>query len=114
MAAHSAFLRGAVRVFIVDKELDRLALGRKIGAEPVNLAGGDPVEQIQESTSGRGVDRGVEAVGYQAHDRTGQEHPEMVLDNLVNVVRATGGIGVVGVYLPQDPGASNDLAQERS
>lgn len=27
----------------------------------------------------------AEAVGYQAHDPTRQEHPEMVLDNLVNV-----------------------------
>ena len=112
MAAHSAFLRGAGRVFVVDKEKDRLALAQKLGADPVNLAEADPVEQILEATSGRGVDRGVEAVGYQAHDPTGQEHPEMVLDNLVNVVRTTGGIGVVGVYTPQDPGASSDLAKE--
>ena len=35
-------------------------------------------------------------VGYQAHDPTGQEHPEMVLDKLVEVVRATGRLGVVG------------------
>jgi glutathione-independent formaldehyde dehydrogenase len=112
MAAHSAYLRGASRVFVVDKEADRLALAQKIGAEPVNLAQGDPVGQILERTAGRGVDRGVEAVGYQAHDPTGQEHPEMVLDNLVEVVRSTGGIGVVGVYMPQDPGAANDLAKE--
>jgi glutathione-independent formaldehyde dehydrogenase len=110
MAAHSAFLRGARRVFVVDKEQDRLALAQKIGAESISLASGDPVEQILEATSGQGVDRGVEAVGYQAHDPTGQEHPEMVLDNLVNVVRTTGGIGVVGVYMPQDPGAANELA----
>lgn len=35
----------------------------------------------------------------------------MVLDNLVNVVRATGRIGVVGVYVPEDPGAANELAK---
>jgi glutathione-independent formaldehyde dehydrogenase len=112
MAAHSAFIRGAARVFVVDKEPSRLALASKIGADPVNLADGDPVEQIVESTQGRGVDRGVEAVGYQAHDPTGQEHPEMVLDNLVKVVRSTGAIGVVGVYMPEDPGAANDLAKK--
>lgn len=112
MAAHSAFIRGAARVFVVDKESDRLALAQKIGAVPVNLADGDPVRQIVEATHGRGVDRGVEAVGYQAHDPTGQEHPEMVLDNLVKVVRSTGAIGVVGVYTPEDPGAANELAKQ--
>jgi glutathione-independent formaldehyde dehydrogenase len=28
------------------------------------------------------------------------------------VVRSSGGIGVVGVYVPEDPGAANDLAKE--
>ena len=111
MAAHSAFLRGAARVFVVDKEPDRLALAERIGAEPINLGDGDPVELIIEANSGE-VDRGVEAVGYQAHDPTGNEHPELVLDNLVNVVRSTGALGVVGVYVPNDPGANGDLAQE--
>ncbi|RBY87802.1 glutathione-independent formaldehyde dehydrogenase [Blastococcus sp. TF02A-30] len=112
MAAHSALLRGASEVFVVDKEPDRLRLAGSIGATPVDFSQGDPVEQLMDATGGRGVDRGVEAVGYQAHDPSGQEHPELVLDNLVQVVRSTGGIGVVGVYMPQDPGAATDLAKE--
>jgi hypothetical protein len=40
----------------------------------------------------------------------GQEHPEMVLDKLVEVVRATGRIGVAGAYNPQDPGAATENA----
>jgi glutathione-independent formaldehyde dehydrogenase len=112
LAAYSAVLRGAGRVFVVDKERDRLALAEKIGAEAVDLNDGDPAEQILQETRGEGVDRGVEAVGYQAHDPTGDEHPEMVLDNLVKVVRSTGGIGVVGVYMAQDPGAADDLARQ--
>ncbi|NHC14593.1 glutathione-independent formaldehyde dehydrogenase [Motilibacter deserti] len=112
MAAHSALLRGSSQVFVVDKEADRLALATKIGATPIDLGQGDPVQQILDATNGRGTDRGVEAVGYQAHDPSGEEHPELVLDNLVQVVRTTGGIGVVGVYMPQDPGASSDLAKE--
>jgi glutathione-independent formaldehyde dehydrogenase len=111
MAAHSAFIRGAARVFVVDKEPDRLRLAESIGADAVDLSAGDPVEQITEANKGE-VDRGVEAVGYQAHDPSGEEHPELVLDNLVEVVRATGAIGVVGVYLPEDPGANGDLAKE--
>jgi glutathione-independent formaldehyde dehydrogenase len=112
MAAHSAMIRGASEVFVVDKERDRLDLAGKIGATPVDFSRGDPVEQIMDATGGRGADRGVEAVGYQAHDPSGAEHPELVLDNLVQVVRSTGGIGVVGVYVPEDPGATSDLAKE--
>jgi glutathione-independent formaldehyde dehydrogenase len=104
MAAHSAILQGASEVFLVDKQADRLALAKSIGATPVDFSAGDPVEQILDLTDGRGADRGVEAVGYQAHDAAGEEHPELVLDNLVKVVRSTGGIGVVGVYVAADPG----------
>jgi glutathione-independent formaldehyde dehydrogenase len=112
MAAHSAMIRGASEVFVVDKERDRLDLAGKIGATPVDFSHGDPVEQILEATGGRGTDCGVEAVGYQAHDPSGEEHPELVLDNLVKVVRSTGGIGVVGVYVPSDPGAVSEQAKE--
>ncbi|MDQ1714839.1 MAG: glutathione-independent formaldehyde dehydrogenase [Frankiaceae bacterium] len=112
MAAHSAFLRGASQVFVVDKEKDRLNLAKSVDATPIDFAQGDPVEQIMQATKGKGVDRGVEAVGYQAHDPSGEEHPELVLDNLVKVVRATGAIGVVGVYVPEDPGAASAPAKE--
>ncbi len=37
MAAHSALLRGASQVFVVDKEPDRLALAEQIGATAVKL-----------------------------------------------------------------------------
>ena len=113
MAAHSAALRGAAQVFVVDKEPDRLALAAKYGATPVNFADADPAEVITDATDGTGVDCGVEAVGYQAHDAAGDEHPEMVLDKLVEVVRATGRIGVVGVYNPEDPGATEGAKEGR-
>lgn len=112
MAAHSSMIKGASQVFVVDKEPDRLALATEIGATAINFAETDPTEAIMEGTDGFGADCGIEAVGYQAHDHTGEEHPEMVLDNLVKVVRATGHIGVVGVYVPEDPGASSELAKE--
>jgi glutathione-independent formaldehyde dehydrogenase len=112
MAAHSALIRGAAQVFVVDKEPDRLGLAGKIGATAVDFSQGDPVEQILDATDGRGADCGVEAVGYQAHDPAGAEHPELVLDNLVASVRSTGGIGVVGVYVPSDPGAGSAPAKE--
>ncbi len=112
LAAYSAILRGASQVSLVDKEVDRLTLGVSIGATAINLADGDPVEQILDATDGEGTDRGVGAVGYQAHDATGEEHPAMALDSLVQAVRPTGSLGVVGVYVPQDPGGVDDAAKE--
>lgn len=112
MAAHSAMIQGASQVFVVDQKPDRLKLAESIGATPIDFSTASPVDQLLEATDGIGVDRGVEAVGYQAHDHSGDEHPELVLDNLVNSVRATGGIGVVGVYMPADPGASDEGAKQ--
>jgi glutathione-independent formaldehyde dehydrogenase len=36
----------------------------------------------------------------------------MTLNNLVKSVRFAGGIGVVGVFVPQDPGGVDDLAKQ--
>ncbi|MGA7203279.1 MAG: hypothetical protein WBX27_01465 [Specibacter sp.] len=83
-----------------------------MGATVINFAETDAVEAVMEATKGFGADCGIEAVGYEAHERTGAEHPEMVLDSLVNVFRATGHIGVVGVYMPEDPGAATAGAKE--
>ena len=112
LAAHSAMLRGAAQVFVVDHQRDRLALAEAFGATAVDPAEADPTETIMQETAGAGVDCGVEAVGYQAHDPAGHEHPSMVLDKLVEAVRSTGRIGVLGVYPPQDPGAATGEAKE--
>ena len=112
MAAHSARIMGASQVFVVDQHPDRLRLVKELDCTPIDFSASDPVEQIMEATGGVGTDCGVDAVGWQAHDPSGDEHPEMVLDNLVQVVKAHGGIGVVGVYVPQDPGGPTELAQQ--
>ncbi len=44
MAAHSAMLRGAAQVFVVDKETDRLALAEKFGVIAVDFAKVDPTQ----------------------------------------------------------------------
>ena len=86
----------------------------QIDTAPIDFSQDDPVQQIMDATTGQG-DSGVEAVGWQAHDSTGEEHPELVLDNLVQVVKVHGGIGVLGVggiYMPHDPGGPTELAQQ--
>jgi len=112
MAAYSALLQGASQVFVVDHNKGRLALAEKFGATPIEGSGDDAVEQILAATGGAGTDRGVEAVGYQAHDADGREAPNLTLNALVKVVRPTGGIGVVGVFVPEDPQAADELAKQ--
>jgi glutathione-independent formaldehyde dehydrogenase len=112
MAAYSANLRGASKVMLVDRRPDRLRLGEKIGAIPVDDSQGSAVDQIMDLTGGEGADKGCECVGWQAHDPDGEEHPNMTMNALVKAVRATGAIGVVGVFVPQDPKASDEMAQQ--
>src|SRR5580700_10103614 len=101
MAAHSAMIKGASQVIVVDRHPDRLRLAEEIGAIPVDDAEGSAVEQIQELTDGQGADRGCECVGYQCHDPAGHEVPNLTMNALIKSVRPTGGIGVVGVFVPE-------------
>ncbi|RYZ24930.1 MAG: aldehyde dehydrogenase, partial [Propionibacteriaceae bacterium] len=112
MAALSAQVKGADQVFVVDHQPDRLALAAKLGATPVDDSKGDGVDQVLEATRGEGADKGVEAVGYQAHDASGDEEPGITINSLIAAVRPTGRIGVVGVFVPEDPNASTDLAKK--
>ncbi len=112
MAAHSAMIKGASQVIVVDRQADRLRLAEEIGAIAIDDSKGSPIEQILELTNGEGADRGAECVGYQCHDPAGHEVPNMTMNNLVESVRPTAGIGVVGVFVPEDPGASDELAKQ--
>jgi len=114
MAAYSAQLRGASKIFVVDKVASRLQLAEDhAGAIPVDFAQVDPIEYIKDQTDGDGTDKGIDAVGYQAEagDDSG-EVPALVLNNLVQTVKATGRLGVVGLYVPADPGAPSEEAAE--
>ena len=112
MATMSAFIKGASQVFVVDTHKDRLALAEKMGAIGIDDTEGDGVKRILDLTDGKGADCGCECVGYQCCDKHGKEVPNLTMNNLVQTVKATGGIGVVGVFLPQDPGAHDALAKE--
>lgn len=113
MAAYSAVLRGASRVFVVDRVPARLDVAARIGAEPVHFEEHDPVARIVELNGGAMVDRSVDAVGYQAVGRGGSaEVPNIVLENMIKVTRACGGLGIPGLYVPTDPGAPDKAAGE--
>lgn len=113
LAAYSALLRGAAHVYVVDKVPERLAKAKEIGAIPIDFSQGDPVKQIRDQRHGDGVTKGIDAVGYEAV-RPGsgnQQEPTTVLRQLVEVVNPTGILGIIGVYVPQDPGGVNENAK---
>lgn len=111
MAALSAQIQGAAKIMVVDTHKDRLQLAEELGAIPIDDSDGNSAERIVELTGGEGADRGLECVGYQCTCH-GREVPNKTLNNLVKAVRATGGIGVVGVFVPEDPGAQDELAKK--
>lgn len=112
MAALSAQVQGAEQVFLVDRQPDRLKLAEEIGAVAIDDSSGPAAEQILEHTKGEGVARGVEAVGWQAHDPQGHEVPNSTINDLIASVRATGGIGVLGVFVPEDPESPDENMKE--
>src|SRR4051812_26442170 len=120
-AATSAYLLGAAVVIVGDLNEERLAQARSFGCETVNVAEGDPVEQVQQilgpDTPAIGeplVDAAVDAVGFEArgHGQDAQtEMPATVLNSLMEITRAGGGIGVPGLYVTGDPGGVDEAAK---
>jgi glutathione-independent formaldehyde dehydrogenase len=124
LSAYSALLQGARQVYAVDGVDARLDKAGELGATPVDLRRGDPVEQIREQRSRAGlpigeekldgVDKVIDAVGFQAHDRAhpDRERPNQVIADAARLVNPTGTIGVAGVYPEKDlhpqPGATAD------
>ena len=112
MAAYSAKLKGASNIYVVDRVESRLDLAEEhCDATTVNFEEEDPVDRITEEHGGQ-VDKGVDAVGYQAidggrhaHDAYDKEreNPSQVINDLIGTVRPTGKVGVVGVYFSSDP-----------
>jgi glutathione-independent formaldehyde dehydrogenase len=112
LAAYSAIIKGASKVMVVDTHRDRLALAEQIGAIAIDDTENGGVEQVLEMTQGKGADRGCECVGFQCFNCEGREVPNLTMNNLVKAVKATGSIGVVGVFMPKDPGGADALAKK--
>ncbi len=63
-AIQLAQIMGAMDVYAVDINADRLELAEFLGAIPVNAETTDPVETLQELTGGLGVDVALELIGF--------------------------------------------------
>ena len=98
MAAYSAILRGASRVYVVDRIESRLRLAESIGAIPINYnTSGDAVQQIFAHEP-NGVARAVDAVGFESRAANGSYEEDLVLRQAVQVTQVFGGVGGVGIY----------------
>ncbi len=93
---------------------DRLKQARSFGCETIDLrqdaALPDMIEQILKVPE---VDAAVDCVGFEArgHGADGQEQPATVLNAAMTVTRAGGAIGIPGLYVTEDPGASDESAR---
>lgn len=97
MAAYSASLRGAWRIYSVDYEPERLRLAKSIGAIPINFRDADPVDQIM-AYEPNGVARSVDCVGFEQVNRNLTQDPDVIIRNMLAVTSTNGGMGTVGVY----------------
>src|SRR5258706_4139792 len=103
-AAASALLLGAAVVIVMDFSKERLAQARSFGCETFNLSeGGTVADQIEKILGIREVDCAVDCVGFEAKGHGGAEQPAIVLNQLMDVTRAAGSIGIPGLYVTEDP-----------
>lgn len=116
-AAHSAQLLGASVVIVGDLNEQRLKQAESFGCETVNLTKHDSLgEQIEQILGIPEVDCAVDAVGFEAsgHGPDAKEAPATVLNSIMTVTEAGGQLGIPGLYVTEDPGASDSDAQQGS
>lgn len=117
-AIQSAWMLGAGRVIAIDMVPERLEMARAKGrAETIDTSKANVYDTLMEMTSGRGPDRGIDAVGSEAHAVGGimekainavdtvkqklkleQDRPQ-VLREAIKCVRKGGTLSVPGAYV---------------
>ena len=109
MAAASARLLGAERIFMVDHHQYRLEFARRAyGVEPLNFDEvDDAADEIIHRTDGRGVDASIDAVGFEAKGSAVETALTAVklegssgasIRQAIAATRRGGAISVPGVY----------------
>ncbi len=113
--AHSCQLLGAACVIVGDMIPQRLRQAKRFGCETIDLTKDATLgEQIEQIVGEPEVDCGVDCVGFEArgHGKDAVvEQPATVLNALMTVVRAGGGLGIPGLYVTGDPGGVDDNAK---
>ena len=113
-AAHAAQFLGAAVVIVGDLIPERLEQARSFGCETIDVSEGEPKDQIEQILGVPEVDCAVDAVGFEAHghgDDSAVEEPATVLNSIMDLTRAAGKLGIPGLYVTGDPGASDEAAK---
>lgn len=114
-AAASARILGAAVVLIGDFNKERLAHAVRVGFEPVDLSKSDRLgDLIAEIVGSNEVDSAIDAVGFEARGHSGGEQPAIVLNQMMEITRPAGSIGIPGLYVTEDPGAADNAAKHGS
>jgi threonine dehydrogenase-like Zn-dependent dehydrogenase len=69
---------------------------------------------VSERESGTCGWRAVDCVGFEAKGQGGVEQLAIVLNQLMDVTRAAGAIGILGMYVTDDPGSKDAAARQGS
>jgi len=113
--AHACQLLGAACVIVGDLIPERLAQAKSFGCETIDLRQDATLaQQIEQIVGEPEVDCGVDCVGFEARGHgkdTAVERPATVLNALMEVVRAGGGVGIPGLYVTGDPGGVDENAK---
>ena len=114
--AASCHLLGAAVVIVGDMIPERLEQAKSFGCEVIDLRkDASLADQIAEIVGVPEVDSAVDCVGFEAHGHGSQaatEQPATVLNAAMTITRAGGAIGIPGLYVTGDPGASTEAAKE--
>ena len=113
--AASCHLLGAAVVIVGDMIQERLDQARSFGCETVDLTkDASLAEQIAQIVGVPEVDQAVDCVGFEAKGHgscCNQEQPATVLNSVMEITRAGGGIGIPGLYVTGDPGGVDENAK---
>jgi len=115
--AASCHLLGAAVVIVGDRTPERLTQARSFGCETVDISAGPIVDQVEDLIGSPEVDAAIDCVGFEARGHgadAGREVPAAVLNALMEVTRAGGGIGIPGLYVTEDPGGVDEAAKHGS
>ncbi len=114
-SAAASQLLGAAVVIVGDLIPERLEQARSFGCETVDVSiEASVADQIDQILGVPEVDSAVDCVGFEARGtgaQASEEVPAQVLNNVMQVVRAGGDIGIPGLYVTEDPGAASEAAK---
>lgn len=114
-SAHSAQFLGAAVVIVGDVNADRLKQAASFGCETIDLRQEGRLEDRLEQILGvPEVDAAVDCVGFEARGHGSEssgEAPATVLNSIMAITRAGGGLGIPGLYVTEDPGAVDEPAK---